>query len=224
MKVNSKIRRLQTSAIIFLLLAALLHAALLSANEQQLAIIGYIDDSRFHPLVVITSETLSRADSAKLELKGKLRNAFRVLPETYLIQKQEDYLDAHGEDTPGRFGVINEKKSSIRDFYTLQQSVYPSQSPDVNKEIIRNFYVFFSRHKWGQHFFEGKKLLDKPVEEIAKKTNLRVHVVTDLNHNSRPELWISYKLMYGEIGRMLYEQAGDGSNWDEIANHCYLCD
>jgi hypothetical protein len=224
LKINSKIRRLQTPAIIFLLLATALHAALLSANEQQPETIGYIDDSRFHPLVVATSGTISRADSAKMELKGKLRNAFRVAPETYFIQKVEDYVDAHGEDTPGRFGVINKKTSSIRDFYTLHPSGYPSQSPDVNKEIIRNFYTFFSHHKWGQHFFEGKKLLDKPIEEIAKKTNLRVHVVTDLNHNSRPELWISYKLMYGEIGRMVYEQAGDGSNWGEIANHCYLCD
>ena len=210
--------------IIFLLLASTLYATLLSANEQPAGIIGYIDDSRFHPLVVVTEETIRSVDSAKMELKGNLRNAFRITPESYSIQKQEDYVDPYGKDTPGRFGVINKKASSLREFYALQPSVYPSQSPDVNKEVIRNFYVFFARHKWGQHFFENKDLLNKPVAEIAKKTNLRVRVVTDLNHNSRPELWITYKLMYGEIGRMVFEQASDGSNWSEIANHCYICD
>jgi len=221
----STIRRLQAAATIFLLLAATLHAAFLYANEQQPAIIGYIDDSRSHPLVVVTSEAISRADSAKLVLKGRLHNAFEDTPQTFSVEKQQDYIDPYDDkDTPRRFGLIDKKFSSVSVFFTLQPAAFPSQPPVVNQEIVRSFYVFFSGHKWGQHFFAVKKLFDKPIEEIAKKTNIRVHVVTDLNHNSRPELWISYKLMHGEIGRMVYEQASDGRGWEEVANHCYACD
>jgi hypothetical protein len=209
----------------FLLLAATLHAAFLYANEQQPAIIGYIDDSRFHPLVVVTSEAISIADSAKLVLKGRLRNAFKDTLQTFSVEKQQDYIDPYDrKDTPRRFGLIDKKFSSVSVFFTLQPTAFPSQSPVVNQEIVRSFYVFFSGDKWGQHYFTVKKLLDKPIEEIAKKTNLSVHVVTDLNHNSRPELWISYKLTHGEIGRMVYEQASDGRSWEEVANHCYACD
>jgi hypothetical protein len=163
----------------------------------------------------VTSGTISRADSAKLDLKGQLRNAFRDKSPTFSIQMQEDYVDPYDDsETPRRFGLVNKKVSSVSDFYTLQPFIFPSQSPNVNKEIVGNFYSFLSR----------EKLLDKPLEEIAKKTNVRIHVITDLNHNSRPELWITYELMYGEIGRIVYEQASDGSNWEMIANHCYVCE
>jgi len=213
------------AVLLFLLVACTLDTGFLFTNEQQAGIIGYIQNSRFHPLVVVTSETISRADSAKLDLKGQLRNAFRHKSETFSIQKQEDYVDPYVDsDTPRRFGLVNKKISSVSDFYTLQPSIFPSQSPNVNKEIVGNFYSFLSRDKWGQYFFKEKKLLDKPLEEIAKKTKVRIHVITDLNHNSRPELWITYELMYGEIGRMVYEQASDGSNWEMIANHCYVCE
>src|SRR3989442_7145288 len=213
------------AVLLFLLVACTLDTGFLFTNEQQAGIIGYIENSRFHPLVVVTSETISRADSAKLDLKGQLRNAFRHKSETFSIQKQEDYVDPYVDsDTPRRFGLVNKKISSVSDFYTLQPSIFPSQSPNVNKEIVGNFYSFFSHDKCGQYFFKALKLLDKQLDEIATKTKVPSNMITDLNHNSRPELWITYELMYGEIGRMVYEQASDGSNWEMIANHCYVCE
>jgi hypothetical protein len=210
---------------IFVPLALALTASFLYAIDQQPVVIGYIDDSRFHPLVIATADTISKADSAKLELKGQLRNAFEDTPQTFSVKKQQDYTDPYDDkDTPRRFALTDKKFSSVNTFFTLQPTAFPSQSPDAYKEIARKFYAFFSGHKWGRHFFTDKKLLEKPLEEIAEKTNLRIHVVTDLNHNSSPELWVTYKLMHGEIGRMVYEQVGDGSNWEEIANHCYECD
>jgi len=196
----------------------------LVAENQQSGVIGYIDESRFHPLVVVTPQTITKADSTKMDLRGELRNAFQANSASFSIQKQSDYVDPHGEDKPGRYAAINKKFSSIRDFFTLQHSPFPSQSPDLNKELVRSFYTFFSRDNWGSAFFQDKKVLKQPIEEIAKKTNLRIHAVTDLNNNSRQELWITYKLMHGEVGRIVYEQASEGSDWEELATHCYMCD
>lgn len=47
---------------------------------------------------------------------------------------------------------------------------------------------------------------------------------TDPDHDGRKELWIDYRLMYGEIGRMVWEQSDSGEHWAEIANECFACD
>jgi hypothetical protein len=198
------------------LVISLLAITTFSASAE---VIGYVRDGKFHPLVTVDGKRIAEVQSRKLQMVGTIRNAFEPSPESLRVAGQEDYEDGFSNKL-GRFGKV-QGKAKDNQFY-LQGSSSPMRAKVPSKELKRSFYRHFSNDPWGRHFAEsgGSK---KPVAALEKKRDVQVLYATDLNANGKPELWITYRLMYGEIGRMVWEQRGI-NEWVSLANHCFNCD
>ncbi len=133
------------------------------------------------------------------------------------------YINYYGEDTTGYYGKVSQ---SIPDengnYYANLETPLEYLELQNREQIIFSFYQFFSEDWWGKHFIP-KKLLNQTIDEISKQSNVLVHYITDLDLDSKYELWISYKVLYGKSGNMIYEQTGK-TGWDSLSNHCFMCD
>lgn len=186
-------------------------------------IVGYIDDSRFHPLIAIDENEISKAVSNKLVLMGELFNTFEQHEQIIKLNKQTDYFDLYTRRLE-RCGIVGFEYSMRNFFFTLnsiKKSSHLPRSQHLN-EII-SWYIYFSKDSWGKNFIRPE-WLEKDVTAIADKSGVQIHYITDLNKNSNVELWITYELMYNKIGRMIYEKSKQLGQWIEIANHCFNCD
>jgi hypothetical protein len=126
--------------------------------------------------------------------------------------------------------IYNE--GNIYHFYSIQKKIKrgtffsTKRNLDFNfryndNNLTKRFYKYFSKTKWGQHFISGN-LLQKDVTAIENNSGVIIHHITDIDSNGHFELWITYKLKYGEIGAMVYEN--ENNTWNEISNKCINCD
>lgn len=199
-----------------------LSVAALSFGLNTLAyadVIGYISDHNFHPLVVIENGSFSEAKSRNINLIGTLREAFEPQSASLSITAQKDYEDAYSDEL-GRFGVVRGKFREDA-FYLLKSSI-PLHSAVPSKALARDFYEYFSVDPWGKHFAEGAGSME-PATFLEQDKSVRILYETDLDSDGKKELWMTYRLMYGEVGRMVWEQVGP-KKWQSIANHCFNCD
>lgn len=184
--------------------------------------IGYIANSLFHPLINVSGGMLSAPKSNEPIVTTWVKNAFQTSGLKIPLSDPIKYTDVYTEE-PGYYS-----KASLFIFGTRGNYYANLEKPLIDlrfrnrEKVIRGFYRFFSKDEWGRHFIP-KDLLNQSVNDISKQSGVVVHYVTDLDSDSMIELWISYKLMYGEIGNMVYEQTED-STWTSVSNHCYNCD
>ena len=54
--------------------------------------------------------------------------------------------------------------------------------------------------------------------------DVRILYATDLDRDGKQELWLTYRLPSGKLGRMVVEQRAAAGQWVEIASHCWACD
>jgi len=194
-----------------------------SASPAPPSVFGYVQEGQFHPLLVLAGAQFAKYD-AKTSLVGTLRNAFDPKgPELHVEKDLEfDDLDA---DPPakGRLGEVP-GRSYRKLFFELSPGPVPRPAVAPSLEQKRSFLRFFAKKDdWGGQFAEGAK----PGGEVAKieqRGNVQILYATDLDGDGKTELWITYRLMYGEIGRMVWEQTDKNGEWVELANHCSSCD
>lgn len=189
---------------------------------QSNTVAGYASGSDFWPMVTVQNGHLLDIVEP-MPLKRRAIASFSDSKHRYSISKS---TYAGVDEMNGGNPVLCKVTPRVTKddfFYVLPASFKPA-SPSQYEEVVHNFYVFFSRDNWGRHFIEDQAWLENKNSEIAKKSKVSVRHVTDLNHDGRMELWISYQLMYGEIGHMVYEQTNDMSGWKMLSNRCYGCD
>ena len=87
--------------------------------------------------------------------------------------------------------------------------------------IESSFYRVFAQDRWGRQFFDTSDL-DGPLPEITAESKVRTHGVTDVDRDGRLEIWVTYRLVWGEVGAMGWEETGTG--WTRFAIHCFDCD
>lgn len=92
----------------------------------------------------------------------------------------------------------------------------------VSDNLAAAFYRFFRNDDWGRRF-TWPDSHQATVDVLARTWGVLLHAETDLDTDNRRELWMSYGLMYGETGAMVYELRDDGG-WESVANHCFKCD
>jgi len=191
---------------------------------QDGAIIGYIKDSLFHPLVCFADGRLTAApDTNKSMIPSWVKNVFHATDLRFNLSDPVKYINYYGVDTTGYYGkVAPSTPDESGNYYANLETPLKYLELQNREQIIFSFYQFFSEDKWGRHFIP-KKLLDQTIDEISKQSNVVVHYITDLDSDSKYELWISYKVLYGKSGNMIYEQTGK-TGWDSISNQCFMCD
>ena len=184
--------------------------------------IGYIDNSLFHPMLKYIHGTLLKTEYDKFDIPKWVKKAFQKTDSKIKLSDPIKYSDIYTEE-PGFYGKTHSPVSENRGYFyaNIEKPLINLRFQERDK-VIHNFYEFFSNDNWGKHFIP-KSLLDESIDEIYQETGVIIHYVTDIDKDAQYELWISYKLTYGEIGRMVYEQAGD-SKWISISNHCFNCD
>jgi hypothetical protein len=145
-----------------------------------------------------------------------LANAAHVME----ILAETTYVDPYVEERPGKFGAVTALGPGVVVFAYLSPS---PEAVDFRSDTIavRSFYRFFSRDRWGANFLDEVSL-DAPLQTIADSSNVRAYGLTDADRDGNPELWLTYQLMYGEIGAMVWERAPAG--WHMLAYHCFSCD
>lgn len=197
--------------------------AVAQGEEKDNAVIGYIEGTSFFPLVQNNAGKII-GNLQHLPLEGTLRNAFVKSDEKYrVISTSINVVDEINGNTY-EYGTISSAPRKSDSFYTLAENGFPSESPAVQPALVRSFYEFFSRDKWGKHFFEDPSVLKKSNEVIAQSTQVTVRYVTDLNKDGSREAWVTCKLMYGEIARAVYEQVPEKNDWRLISYQCPGCD
>ena len=91
-----------------------------------------------------------------------------------------------------------------------------------DEKTVRSFYSFLSKDNWAGDYVK-EEILELPIEDLEKKSNSKVHGVTDLDKDTKKEIWVSIEAMYDDAGAMVYEQGDDGG-WYQIVFHCKDCD
>ncbi|MBY0383887.1 hypothetical protein K2X05_01900 [bacterium] len=208
---------------IVLSLSFAIHFTVLAGTKNIL--IGYADGENFMPLLSVTAGSLKAVDAVPGVSFKKINEAFQPSQKSFQIKSWERAVD----DISGAsfiLGKLDQKLNApSRNTFYMACADHCAQLKVKNKtpEIMKSFYVYFSNDKWGKHFI-SPELSKKSLEEIALKSDIHIHYLTDLNENGLAELWFTYKLMHGEIGRMIYEQAGKSKDWKRLANRCVGCD
>lgn len=193
----------------------------LALPEQTFAsALGYLQDGRFFPLIVTTPSSFASASSTTT-ITGTLRNAFRATKESYVVRSAKQYEDAFTDEW-WVYGELPTNVSKREEFYTLGARV-PGSFADRKTDTVMSFYRFFANDKWGRHLIDNRDWLKLGPSKIAENSNVRAHYVTDLDTDGLREIWLTYVLMYGEVGRMIFEESG-GGQWKQVVNHCYSCD
>lgn len=193
------------------------------ALQEESRIVGYVRSGHFHPLIVRDSVGITPANSSELNLLGRLVNAFESGGQSAALTRQEDYVDPF-TDVAGRFGLVEDSVPERGHFYYLNGSTGELLPTDGgNDPAAVSFYRFFASDQWGRRFIE-QEWLTLPAEEIARRSDVVVHFVTDLDRDGQQEVWITYRLKYGEVGALVYEETGVQDRWVLLVDHCYVCD
>lgn len=217
LKQRSEIQSMRIYIIIIIILASS------ESFAQDNIVIGYITDSFFHPIIHVSEGVFSLPNSKKPTLPPWLKNAFIESDVEIQLSEPIKYADIYGPDKPGYYGETSIITQADRGSYFANLENPLKDLKFENREkVILNFYQFLSQDSWGKHFI-SREILNLTVDQIAQKSEVKIHFVTDLDSDLLYELWISYKLMYGKIGNMVYEQTKD-SKWLSITNHCFNCD
>jgi hypothetical protein len=174
-------------------------ACVLSLSART-SIFGYVDHDRFHPLLIVESAQLGPYD-ARTSLVGVARNAFETGGAEFPIQRDVEYTAPDGE--PARYGTVP-GRSDEGAFYELNRGAKPRVSSVPSAELVQSFLRFFS--------------------DDERSGDVRVLYATDLDADGKKELWITYRLVSGKLGRMVVEQRAAAGQWVELANHCWACD
>lgn len=204
--------------------SVLLALAFFAVCDSALAdpvIIGYMAEHRYHPLITVEGSRISEVKPRTLSLVGTLRDAFVPNKTALSVQRQEDYEDAF-TDKLGRYGIVL-GESQENSFYVLNGTAGSIHAKIPSKEMKKSFFGFFSKDQWGRHFAESADTRD-PIRVLESEGKVQLHYATDLNRNGKSEVWATYRLMYGELGRMIWEEGTNPGEWISIANHCYNCD
>lgn len=186
-------------------------------------VIGYVRDSLYHPLIVLANDSLMKAESRDLELGSFIINAFEREGDTVRCQEQIDYEDLYTDEL-ARCCRVSTKVKEDNQYYLMGGSSLSDELVDIDEQVVRGFYQWFSKDEWGRQFLGNPSWLTLPLESLYDSSEVWTEYATDLDHDGALELWIMYKLMRGEKGRMVYEQGQDKAQWICLAIHCYDCD
>jgi hypothetical protein len=135
------------------------------------------------------------------------------------VIRSENYKDIHSGDKVGTMGKVSKGELPFLFYKNIDGVDIESKDDEIQS---MSFYTFFSKDNWGKHFI-SKAQLSLPIEDIAMETGVNIHAITDIDGNNRYEVWVSYELMYGEIGVMVY-QKDESEEWKLVVNHCFMCD
>ena len=186
------------------------------SSAQDNYVIGYIDDAKYHPLIITDYGIIQKPDCNSIVFPEWVVNAFEQSELKIVISKPIFYIDVYS-DEEGKYCTVLESLTFERDAFFANDTIPKIELSSPKKDmLIYSFYRFFSTDNWGKHFI-SRDLLKKSIHEISGKSSIIIHHITDLDTDSLYELWISYKLSYGEIGRMVYEQSAE-SFWIPISS------
>ena len=170
--------------------------------SAQSHVIGYVDQGRFHPLLVVESAQLGPFDPHTMALAGGVaRDAFGDGSAAFPIQGERAYADANGE--PAKYGVAP-GRSYDGAFFELDRGAKPRRTTVPSAELVQSFLGFFA--------------------DDERAADLRILYATDLDGDGKAELWIRYRTPRGASGRMVWEQRAQPGAWVELAERCYGCD
>jgi hypothetical protein len=163
-------------------------------------VLGFVEENAFIPMVAFADSEFVPYEAKWMKLEGPLRNAFEAGSESIPIESDEVYPDQY---TSGDARMAH-VKSPAREgtFFALGRAQpFPAERPSGALESA----------------FLGR---------MEEPKTWRVGWVTDLDQNGRKELWVDHRFMYGEIGRIVYEQSASDSDeqWTELASECWGCD
>ncbi len=170
--------------------------------QTQTSVIGYVQDDRFHPLLVVEAAQIGPYDARKTSLLGVLRNAFEETGAEFPIQRDVEKPGPDGE--PARYGLVPGRSDEAA-FFELNRGRNPRRVSRPTPELTQSFLRYFA-------------------PDESEETELRMLYVTDLDSDGKKELWMSYRSLGGKIGRMVWEQRASKGEWIELAHHCYAYD
>jgi hypothetical protein len=184
------------------LLGMLLAGATAVPSSPQPGVIGYVEDGRFHPLVVLESAQFGPFDPMRMSLAGGvLRDAFSDGGAEFPIQAEREYTDPKGDTA--KYGLAP-GRSSEREFFELGRGPKPRRSSAPTPELEQSFCRFLA--------------------DDERAGDMHILYATDLDGDDKEELWIAYRLPSGGSGRMVWEQRAAAGDWVELADSCYRCD
>lgn len=206
-------------------LLALAFLALAASTSQagDTVVIGYVQDSLFHPLLTVTNDTLAPAHSRSLDLKGTLADAFEPDGDTATVVEQTDYEDMY-TDQLGRYGVIHSSVNENERYYILNHSCKCTAVVDADDFTIIGLMQMLAKDSWDHLFAKPNEWQSLPADSLEEKSLIQLQYTTDLDHDGHIEAWLIYKLMWDDWGRVVYEQNADNSGWTKLADHCLNCD
>lgn len=183
-------------------LLALLLAGTIPPSSPQPGVIGYVEDGRFHPLLLVESAQFGPFDPMRMTLAGGvLRDAFAESGAEFPVQAEREYPDPKGDTakyglTPGR--------SYENLFFELNRGPKPRRANAPTPELEQSLRRFLA--------------------DDERAAELRVLYATDLDDDGKKELWVAYRLPSGRSGRMVWEQRAAAGAWVELADQCYRCE
>ncbi|WP_075187031.1 hypothetical protein [Teredinibacter haidensis] len=199
----------------------ILFASYSITEKKSVPVYGYVRDGNFHPVLSVENNQFKVLAGSHSSIPKGIEPLFiRDSVNTLEISGSENYQDVLGEDKVGTLGKISSEEKPDTFFYKSIDSAAVNSSNNQSKNM--SFYSFFSRNEWGRHFI-NKNQLSLSLENIAKESGVFIHAITDIDENGRNEVWVSYKLMYGEIGAMIYQEE-EKEEWKLLVNHCFWCD
>lgn len=199
----------------------MLFASYSIAEKKSVPVYGYVRDGNFHPILSVENNQFKVLAGSHSNIPKSIEPLFvRGSANALEISGSENYKDVLGVDKVGTLGKISSEEKPATLFYKDIDSASVKSSDNQSESM--SFYTFFSQDKWGRHFI-SKAQLSLQLENIANETGIIIHAITDIDANGRSEVWVSYKLMYGEIGAMIYQQ-GEKEEWTLLVNHCFWCD
>ncbi len=207
--------------------------------REEPVIFGYLIGARFYPLLLLDARGFDSEHAARtrltdrnvqaltnpapvlqLALAGReardLANPAHVMP----LVAETTYVDPYVDDRPGKFGAVAPLSPGLVVFAYLGPEIGPVDFRS-DTAVARSFYRSFSRDYWGRQFFDNVSL-DGPLQAVADSSKVRPYGMTDADGDGNPELWLTYQLMYGEIGAMVWENTPQG--WRMLGYHCFRCD
>ena len=184
------------------LLALLLAGTSSLPSSPQPGVIGYVEDGRFHPLVVVASAQFGPFDPLRMSLAGGvLRDAFADTGAEFPIQAEREYADPRGDTA--KYGLAP-GRSSETEFFELNRGTKPRPSSPPAARLEQSLRRFLA--------------------DDERSSAMRILYATDLDGDGKNELWITYRLSSGGSGRMVWEQRASAGAWVELADSCYRCD
>lgn len=219
----------------------------------EIVIFGFIDSDYFVPLFSFATNfnTLQKIESIpNLKHFKRIYNVFSNSKENFVIEKIIKYEDSYSNEKYDLLKINTEKinktlhkkincpscaenKNFVHyklnnvadtDFFTNDKIKFKTLSKNLHEDTLRNFYTFISKDAHWSRRIENR-LLKKSIKDIETESGIHINFITDINKNSKVELWITYDVIYGMVGRMVYEQRKNSDdNWNLINNICLNCD